>query len=441
MPEKQVLTTLVGTAAPLLTVAVSDTDELESNSPFLPRAWLRSTPFLLDDQIISPSNLARLNADINFDLPKLATILYDVALSFAAPPVLTTGPSLEPSFYVDQLGFALIVYFRIIFGSNQIFDVQPYDLYMKYRFNLTRERLEAINELIYGDSTTAERTALLANGTGANPMIIPLWLPLSDDPTQSMPIVTLSQRTRFTLQTDTLRNITQSSVLNALTPTGDFNFNLLITVAYTTGDESNYFLSMAEQNQGLAYMIHQAVRQNTDDAFSQASGYEFVTKLSSLTKPLSILYFGFVPAKLLDNTGRNDRFFFKPNPPPPVPRGMSPYNPILGYKIDSNGLDIQRYVQRNLYRLYKRQSYFPSPSGDEIFFQPYTLNTMAVNASLGYLDYSNLNNPTIRVTFGVGGTGVDPDDPLLPQKLRLIVIAFDYNFLFFKSGNLSRAFN
>ena len=84
---------------------------------------------------------------------------------------------------------------------------------------------------------------------------------------------------------------------------------------------------------------------------------------------------------------------------------------------------------------------FPAPGGDELFFQNYTIQPLAVNAALGYLDYTNLNNPTLYVTFGVGGTGTDPDEPLLPQKLRLIVIGFDYNFWFFKSGNLARAFN
>lgn len=441
MPEKALIPSLVGTVAPLLTVNVGDLQSLIRNSPFCPRQWLKCTPFLMDEQILTSQNPSTLNGEMSFELPKLATHLYDMVLQIKLPPVQTVGPSLQPSYYVDMPALAVLEYFRIVFGSNQVYDVQPYDIYFRYRNWLTRERLEQINEITYGDSTTAERTALLANGTGANPLMCPLWLPFADDPTSVFPIVTLSQKTRFILKTDSLENITQKAATNTLVPTSNFEFSLLITVVYTTGDESNYILNLAQDAMGISYMVHQSVRQNVDDFASRQTGAVMTTRLAGMTKPLQILYFAFIPLKLINNTGRNDKFFFKPNPPAPVPPGMSPYEPIVSYRMDSNGLIIQREVLRNYIRLYKHQFYFPSPGGDEVFFQTYTLQPTSINAALGYLDYTNLNNPTLYATFGVGGTGPDPDNPLAPQVIRLIVNSRDYNFWFFKSGNLARAFN
>lgn len=441
MPEKAVIPSLVGTVSPLISTDVSKLETLARTSPFIPRNWLKCTPFLLDEQILTSQNPSTLNGEMTYELPKLATMLYDMVLQIKTPPVTTQGPSLQPSFYVDMPALAIIDFFNIIFGANQVFNVQSYDLYFRYRNWLTRERLEQINEISYGDSTTAERTSLLTNGTEANPMMMPLWLPFSNDSTCSLPIVTLSQKTRFILKTDSLDNITQKSPLNTLVPIGNYEFTLLITVVYTTGDESNYLLQLAQDNMGVSYMVHQSVRQNVDDFATRQTGAIFTARLAGMTKPLQILYFGFIPLKLINNTGRNDKFFFRPNPPAPVPPGMSPYNPIVSYREESNGLIIQRDVLRNYIRLYKHQFYFPSPGGDEVFFQTFSLQPMATNAALGYLDYTNLNNPTLYVTFGAGGTGPDPDNPAIPQVVRLIVNAMDYNFWFFKSGNLARAFN
>lgn len=441
MPEKAVIPSLVGTVAPLVTVDVADQNTLAMHSPFVPRQWLKCTPFLLDEQVLTSQNPSTLNGEITYELPKLATHLCDVVLQIELPPVQTTGPSLQPSFYVDMPALAVMDYFRIVFGSNQVYDLQPYDVYFRYRNWYSREKLEQLNEMTFGDSTTAQRTALLTNGTLANPLMCPLWLPFADDPTSCFPMVTLSQKTRFVLKTQSLENITQKAAANALVPLGAFKFNLLITVVYTTGDESNFILSLAQDAMGLTYMVHQSVRQNVDDFASRQTGAVFTTRLSGISKPIQILHFGFIPLKLINNTGRNDMFFFKPNPPAPVPPGMSPYEPIVSYRIDSNGLIIQRDVLRNYIRLWKHQHYFPSPGGDETFFQTYTLAPNSTNAALGYLDYTNLNNPNLTVTFGVGGTGPDPDIPAVAQTLRLIVNARDYNFWFFKSGNLARAFN
>ncbi len=137
---------------------------------------------------------------------------------------------------------------------------------------------------------------------------------------------------------------------------------------------------------------------------------------------------------MINNTGRNDFYFFFANPPPPAPAAQTPYNPIVRWSIDANGLTIQRSVDRNYTRLYKYMYYYEGFAGMDLYFQSYTRFPQANNACGGYLDYTNLNNPVLHAVMGVGGTGTDPDVPANPQQLSMIVNARDYNFWFLKSG-------
>jgi len=437
MPERQVLTALIGPSAPLLTVDTADPGALDMTSAWLPRNWAKTTPFLLDDLLMGPLTPSKWNVEISWEIPKLATLMMDLVIDVSIPPS-TVLPLGNTAYFVDTLGFALIDWFRMNFGSNQLFSIDPYDLYFKYREYLNTERRDAINQLILGDTTTAQRTNFLQNG---GRLIIPLFLPFCLDTACAWPLIALSQKTRFNFKTDTFLNLIQTQAGTTVTQTADPDFNLRVTVVNTTSDEGGTIVAMCMAADGISYMIHQGVRQNSDNIASSQSGVTLNVKLTGMTKPLSLLSWALIPVHLIDNTNRNDKFFFAPNPPPPIPAGLNPYNPIQSWRIEANGQIIQRDVIRDYIRLYKWQEHFPSPPGDEIFFQSYTLQPTSVNASIGYLDYTNLNNPTIFITFGVGGTGIDTDNPGAPQPLRFLVNSQDYNFWFLKSGNASRSFN
>jgi len=142
---------------------------------------------------------------------------------------------------------------------------------------------------------------------------------------------------------------------------------------------------------------------------------------------------------LQDNTNRNDSFFFNPQPPAPIPLGMTPYQPITSWAIESGG----QIIQRTIDQLYNRISQFgrrhPAPVGDWIFHQTYALNPVCLNEAHGFLDWTNLNNPRLTLTFP-GTTGIDVDTGAA-QTLLLVVNAPDYNWWYTKSGNITRAFN
>lgn len=442
MPERQVITSLTGTVAPLLTVDASNNSELDQASFHLPREWKKTSPFVTDDISISPTGQSNLNLELNFELPKLATQVADMILQIDLPP-FTVTPAGNPASYVDWLGFAIIDYFRTNFGSNQNFSTEAYDLYFDMRKMLNFERLDAVERMCYGDTTTAQRTALLLNGTTpGSPLLVPLWQPFSRDPMNALPLVTLSQKTRFVLKSQPLQNITVLPTPGTtLATTGNVNFTLLLTVVHTSGPEATKLLELSRDDDGIAYMIHQHVRQNGDDFASTQTGFVINCKLAGLTKPLKQFTWALIPTKLINNTGRNDMFFFNPQPPAPVPAGMTPYSPIVNWSVDANGQIIQRTVLRDYTRLYKYEQYQDGFAGEDVFVQQYAKYQHAVNASTGYLDYTNLNNPVLHITLGVGGTGTDPDTPANAQSLRVVINAEDYNFWFFKSGNWSRTFN
>jgi hypothetical protein len=441
MPERQVITSLTGTVAPLLTIDTNNATELDQASFHLPREWKKSSPFVTDDVSIQPTGQSGLNLELNFELPKLATQVVDMILQVDLPPY-TVAPLGAQASYVDWLGFALIDYFRTNFGSNQNFSTEAYDLYFHMRKSLNLERLDAVQRMVYGDTTTAQRSALLLNGTTTgSPLLVPLWQPFSRDPMNALPLVTLSQKTRFVLKTQPLQNLVNLAAGATVATLGQVGLTLLLTVAHTSGNEAAKLLELSRDDDGIAYMIHQHVRQNGDDFSSTQTGFVINCKLAGLTKPLKQFTWALIPTKLINNTGRNDMFFFNPQPPAPIPAGMTPYSPIVNWNVDANGQIIQRTVIRDYTRLYKYMEYQDGFAGEDVFTQQYARFQHAVNAATGYLDYTNLNNPTLRITLGVGGTGTDPDVPANPQSLRVVINAEDYNFWFFKSGNWSRTFN
>lgn len=437
MPERQAITSLVGVAAPLLTVDTSAPSAIEQTSQHLPRMWLKSTPFVFDEVTLSSSTMNNIGLEVSFELPKLATLVSNIVLRTVAPP-LAVAPVGAPVNYVDFPAWAMIEYFRTVFGSNQLYSTEAYDLYFKFATDLNLEKRNAVERLTMGNTTTAVRTAAVTAGAE---WYSPLWQPFDNDPTESLPLVTLSQKTRFLLKTFPLSQILQNPTNATVTMPAPFDFSLILTVIHSTGDEGAMLLSMSQGDDGVSYMIHQNVRQESDEFANVTNGYKAQSKLSGITKPIKVLKFALVPTKLVNNTGRNDRFFFSPQPVAPVPAGMTPYNPMISWNITANGQTIQREVFSEFNRIYQFFVYFPGVPGEYIYFERYSSVPHSHNAALGYLDYTNLNNPVLQITFGTGGTGTDPDTPTTAQSLRLIVNALDYNFWFMKSGNWSRAFN
>jgi len=438
MPERQVITSLAGTVAPLLTVNSSQSNMVAANSMWLPREWKRTTPFVIDDITNTPLNLnntAPWGGEQQYEQPKQCHLIRSMALRVVIPGH-TVVPAGSASL-VDHFGWALIDYFRTHFGANLCYESQPYDFYFHYRKKHRTEPRNNINEMIGGDETTAQRTLDLANG---REYYIPLFQPFEEHQSKSFPLLTLSQKTRFALKTKAFQNIITQAAGTTVVANGPYTFELVMKQVHLTGDEAEMILAMSREARGISYMIHQHVRQQEDTYANANTSATANFRMSGITKPIKKLYFSFIPDRLVNNTGFNDIFMFGPQPIP-VPAGMNPYNPIQSYNITANGQIIQRSLFRNQDRLLNHLNYSEAPHGDEIFSQNYSEFPNGFSSAMGYLDYTNLNNPVLQVIFGVGGTGVDPLNPLLPQTLRLIINAQDYNFWYFCNGNFTRTFN
>lgn len=439
MPERNVITSLSGAVAPLVSVEAADPREISRYALSVPRDWRKTTVFVKDELTFAPNNVPQLNAEMSFEIPKVAHFIRDICLQSIAPPNII-APAGNPGFYVDHLGYALIDYFRIMFGANLLYERQAYDLYFKYRKALEVEKRDAVNDLIQGDKTQAQRNQFLING---GELYTDMFLPFEMHNSQAFPILAVAQKLRFILKTQPFLNLIQTPVAGTtVTSTTGWQFNLIARVIHVTGLEADMVLDMTRDEEGVTYLIHQNVRQNSDDIASVANGFQARIKLSSIVKPIRFIQWAFVPTKLINNTGRNDQFFFQPQPfPGPVPAGMTPYNPIQNWSLESNGQIIQRQVPRTYTVIRDHYLYNPAPHGDEIFSQYYDEFPHSVNATMGYLDWTNLNNVVLNATFGTGGTGTDPDTPAQPQSLRLVVNCEDDNFWFFHSGNVTRSFN
>lgn len=439
MPERNVIASLSGTAAALVSVPTKDMGMIDKHSIYVPRDWRKSTPFVKDEIVITPNGVSVYNGENTFDFAKQGHLIEDIVLRTQHPPYVV-APAGNPVEYVDHLGFAIIDYFDIIFGANQLYRRTKYDLYFKYRKAEEIEKRNATNDLVQGDKTIAQRSTFLLNGGDT---WTDMYLPFELHTTQAFPLLSISQKLRMVLKSEAFNNLIHNPVAGTtVTINGQLNFSIIARVVHLTSREADLILDFTRDNEGLTYLIHQNVRQNQDDILSTQNGFVANIKLSSIQKPIRFLQWALIPTKLMNNTGRNDFFFFQPQPfPGPVPPGMTPYQPTVQWAMEANGQIIQRVVPRVYTVIRDHKKYNPAPHGDEIFTQYYDEYPHSVNATIGYSDYTNLNNVVLQITFGTGGTGTDPDNPALPQSLRLIVNAEDDNFWFFHSGNVSRAFN
>lgn len=455
MSERNVINTLAGQAAPLLCADIRSVAAIETASLFQPTEWAKSTPYVIDEIAVPLCQPFNFGADCTFEYTKSATLLLRADLEITIPPhtvANTVNPANPPgqAYFVDHLGFAFINNLELHFGQNKVYDHGKYDLYFRYREKHLFETRDHINEMIYGDKTTAERTALLLNGTQpGQPLIVPLDYCWTQTPTSSLPLVSLSQRVRWTLRSENLDNLIVHPIdgTTVVTPQGQWQVRLLLKVAHLTGAESNHFLEMTANVRGLTYLIHQSQRQFTTVIATQTSNATVPVQLGNINRAIKILRWALLPLHLMDNTGRNDYFMFNPQPPLPLPPGpgvnpgMTPYNPVVSWRLEATGLLVQRQIDNAYNRYLLRMDAFPSSPGESVFWQSYTMAAIAPNCTMGFIDYNNLPNPTLMINLGVNGTGVDPDNGLLDQKLVVIVVADDYNFWYLNRGNWSRAFN
>lgn len=455
MPERNAINTLAGQAAPLLLGDVSTPEGIMTHSLFQPTEWSKATPFVVDCIRIPCNSPFAFEIDVTAELTKCATLLIDASFEVLIPPHVVTNtlnPANPPgaAYFVDYLGYSFFNHISIHFGQNKVFDHNKDDLYFSFAERYTDETRSHILPIIYGDATTADRTTLLLNGTQpGKPMIVPIDYAWSLSPTSALPMVSLSQKIRWTFKAENLQHLIvhpiDGSANVEVAPGRKWDVNLLLQVVHTSGAESDHFLRMVSGVDGLTYLINQA--QRNKEAISTTQQGVVSVNIKNINRAIKILRFALLPSHLQDNTGRNDYFMFAPQPPLPLPPGpgvnpgMSPYSPIVEWAIKACGLIIQREIGNSYNRYQMRFPMFPSRAGEEIFFQSYSMMPLAPNSTLGFMDYNNLPSCNLEVQLGVGGTGVDPDSPNSPQRLILILNALDYNFWYFNRGNWTRAFN
>jgi len=443
------LTALTGIVTPLLVCASSDPKCLDMTSIFLPRVWKKTPVFVTDDLTVDPLGPSGQGIEMTFEVPKFCHFILDQAIMSLKPPVtVTSNPPGAAPYYVDHLGFADIAEFKINFGSNLVYTRTSYDLCFDFRTRYTQEKQFNINYLVRGDLSTAQRNADLVNGVTT---VTDTAMPFSDLCSQCLPIVCMSQKIRFTYRSKPLNSIvanlnqipgTTVAFANGAVPT----YQMWLRVAHVTGNEAALVLAQSRAPDGVSYLISQNVRQESDDVQTSTNSTQNI-RLGGITKPIKVLQWALVPRNLVNDTGYNDFFFFRADPMPappfgPTPPGMNPYKPILQWGITANGNIVQRTIVRDWNRMWQWYHKHESIGGDEIHEQNYAEYPHAVNANTGFMDYTNLNNPVLSISFDVGGTGIDPLlGPPNVQVLRLIVNARDHNWWVIHAGNWIRSLN
>jgi hypothetical protein len=445
MPQKEAIRLLNGVAAPLLTVATVSGDstglsdeqvqqQIDSNSPWVPRQWIQTPMFIMQHQEYSPSTpVTRIGGQVIFEIPKNMTLIEDMVLKVILPP-LVGGVGTTFLYWVDFLGFAMMNEMKVMYSNNTNYTVQRWSWYRQYAKWLENEQKAAIDQIIYGNTSTAQRSALAANG---GTLYIPLLLPSRVDTSNALPMVTLAQKLKLMFNIEALANLIQTDSPTAVAQNGQIEYSLLVNAIHTTGSESVGFYNKCQRAQGISYMIHEPVIQNVDSFANTTNNVELRAKIVNISRPLQIIYWFMIPDNLINNTGTNDFFMYNPNPPLPIPPGMAAYNPPTQWRIEANGVTIQDRIDIDFVRWYLAQKYHKGQAGEYLLFQTYTLAPEAINAALGYMDYGNLSNPTLFIQMGLGGTGTFGGQP---QSIRVFLEGVDYNWWFFQGGDFTKSF-
>lgn len=426
----------------ILRAAVTSVSPLITNqnvSPFFPAPPVAISDYLRDTKDLQFQSGFQLGDTLTLDLSKQATSL-GVCRLLIQWPAVPVNP-LDTGFVrlMDYVGYAVIREVRVKYFGNTIYRYgNPY-LFTRNQKWYGIERKASVDENVQGNKTQAQRSFFLQNG---GVTLTDLLLPNTQDTTQYLPIVDLAQKLTIEIDTDIPDNLLQTNSTNPgqyvpLLQAG-IRFALRLDYFHTIDRVTKTLITKSKEANGIPYLIsNKAVFQSyVVQVAPGVPSLEFRMLNKGVTKSY---YFYFVPQRLLQTRFANDYFMIANNPAIPVPNS-SPYEEILNFQMETNGVFLMRPIMQPFFNKFDYHSYYHSAfPGANLYFVSWSMNPEAENSALGNAAFANFDNPIKTIFFGPNGTGVDPVTQGI-QMLQMQTLQFQYTYIQIQNGDILEVF-
>ena len=380
--------------------------------------------FFRDTKVIGSLNPTGLGTTNVFEISKQSAAITNFYIHAVHQPVTLTAGTFVC--YPDYTGFAEITQLRVMYQGEEIFKYGRDYMWARTRKYYTNEKRSHLDEAVFGNKTRAERISATINGFET---FTPSCLPTSYVTSQATPNITLTQKLRIEIDTDTAANLLQTD--------GTYNppivtYELYVDFHHTMKKWGDKLVMKSKTENGIPYLI------NSKTLLQQyqvsAPNNNTPTTVNLLTNGvIKELMVWFVPLNLTNNPGSIDRWVIA-NAPVPVPPGMVPYQPIDHIEAVCDGVYMIRATWRERFmKTLVDMQYHSCQFGDNIYCWSASADPERENAALGNFAIAYANNPQLSIYWGPGGTGIINQQP---QVLVLNVLYWYYTYVQFQGGNV-----
>jgi len=183
-----------------------------------------------------------------FRLPSIADKVGPIQLVSEIGPLTATG---DPNpLFLDFLGYELFDRIDLIYSTSELFQITPENLYIGYRQMLTSEQQYSTSQLVAGDLSPTERTALAKTNQY---LVTDLIFPHTKGTSRWMEIMQLAVEPRVEIY---LRSLSDVANTVGTAPAASFlNFFLRCTFLFIDADERDAITARTESEDGIIRLI------------------------------------------------------------------------------------------------------------------------------------------------------------------------------------------
>lgn len=430
-----------GTVQILRTVPTSPMNSYvnQAASPFVPREAVTSAMHLTEHlEIQQVTGLAQPGGTCTYELPYEVDAVKSLSLVVrAASANLNSGTAGAAAFALcDYFGLALIDEILIKFGTERIQIVRPLELFHKLHFNMDNDKRHTIRNMVGGGLTLAQRNARIVSGEQqfVIPLLTLMGLHLGSDLSQTLFVRAMTERWRITIKyspVDTLYDANgtfavPAGAVAAAIPTASSVFTecyLLAEGVHVADSERKLQEEIYMKPRRMLIREHQyCTPVRVSGTLSLTAGATVDISLREINQPVVAIYVLFRWAADLDrrtggvggSTGCN-RFntsgWWVPGGTLTTAANAAIITHLEG-RVGSNAFwlkktRVQHLLDYERARVYKGSGVqaiatgnVPAPAIPTVSFSH---DPTRENASLGFVDFSQSDNPVLRVYFGHQG--------------------------------------
>lgn len=412
----------------------------QSASPFVPREAITSAMHLTEHlEIQQVTGLPQPGGTCTYELPYEVDAVKSLSLVLRAASGAIPAPgggAATSARLVDYFGLAAIEEISVKFGTERIQIVRPLELFQKLHFNLDNDKRHTIRNMVGGGLTAAQRFTRMISGEQqfVVPLLTLMGLHLGADLSQTLFVRAMTERWRITIKFSPVNSLYEADG-TFMVPAG--GAQLAIPVASTVFTEC-YLLAegvhVADSERKVQEQIYMSPRRmlirehqyctpiRVSGATSLTAGAQIDISLREINQPCTSIYVLFRWATDLDricggaggSLGTN-RFNVNGWWMPGGTLTTAANGPIITHlegRVGSNAFwlkktRVQHLLDYERARVFKGSGVQPTATGNiaapAIPIVSFSHDPTRENAALGFIDFSQSDNPVLRVYFGHQG--------------------------------------